>query len=389
MQINLFETIALCLLLSLLATRLVKFVKLPNVTGYLIIGLIMGPYCLKVIPLEMVEQLSIVSDVALGFIALSIGAEFKVAYLKKVGKAPVIIALLEAFGAVLVVDTALIITGHDVSFSLCLGAIAAATAPAATLMVVRQYKAKGPVTSTLLPVVAIDDAFALIAFGLSIAVAKSIQNPNSSSLLASLSTPIIEILLAFGIGAILGVAFSWLTKIFHSRDNRLAVAIAMVFSCLGICQVLNISNLLCCMMMSAVYVNLSDVYEKVFELTDRISAPIFMLFFFLSGADLNIAIIQSVGTIGLIYVIFRVIGKAFGAYLGGAICKVEENVQKYLGFTLIPQAGVAIGLATTAMTVVPEYGPQIRTIVLCGTVIYELIGPVATKLALKKANEIQ
>lgn len=388
MQVNLFTTIALCLFLSLGATRIVKLVKLPNVTGYLIMGLIMGPYCLKVIPTDMIEQLSIIPEVALGFIALSIGAEFKLSYLKQVGKTPVVIAFLEGFGAVLAVDIALILSGQNAAFSLCLGAIAAATAPAATLMVVKQYKAKGPLTSTLLPVVAIDDAVALIAFGVSVALAKSIQDPQSSSLMAALISPLLEIVEAFGLGALLGIAFSWLTKQFHSRDNRLSVAIAMVFVCLGICDMLNISNLLCCMMMSAVYVNLSDVYEKVFELTDRISAPLFMLFFFLSGADLNVGIIQSVGMIGIIYVVFRVVGKVSGAYLGAKICKAEESVQKYLGFTLIPQAGVAIGLAATAMNVVPEYGMQIRTIILCGTVIYELIGPLTTKIALKKAHEI-
>lgn len=388
MQLNLFTTIALCLLLALFSTRVIKLAKLPNVTGYLIIGLIAGPYCLGILSVEMVESLSLISEVALGFIALSIGAEFKLSYLKKVGKTPIVIAFLEGFGAVFVVDTVLILMGTDIAFSICLGAIASATAPAATLMVVKQFKAKGPVTRTLLPVVAIDDAVALIAFGISVAIAKTIQDPQSVSLGMALMKPLLEIVVAFGIGFLLGIIFAWLTKIFHSRDNRLGVAVAMVFVCLGICDALQISNLLCCMMMSAVYVNISDVYEKVFELTDRVSAPIFMLFFFLSGADLNIAIIRSVGIVGCAYVIFRIVGKVCGAYIGAKICHAEENVQKYLGFTLIPQAGVAIGLASTAMSVVPEFGPQIQTIILCGTVIYEIIGPLTTKMALKKANEI-
>lgn len=389
MLVNIFVTIAVCIFLSLLAGRIVRLVKLPNVTGYLLMGLLMGPYCLGLIPEQAVVDLSIISEVALGFIALSIGAEFKLSYLKRVGKAPIIIAFCEGFGAVIVVDAILIATGNSVPFSLCLGAIAAATAPAATLMVVKQYKAKGPVTSTLLPVVAIDDAVALIAFGISVAIAKAIQDRASGSLLASMATPVFEIVGAFVIGAILGVIFALLTKEFRSRNNRISVAVAMVFICLGVCDVLNISNLLCCMVMSAVYVNLSDAYEQVFELTDRLSAPIFMLFFFLSGADLNIKIIGSVGLIGLLYVVFRVVGKVAGAYIGAKISKVEKTVQKYLGLTLIPQAGVAIGLATTAMSVVPEYGPQIRTIILCGTVIYELIGPLTTKIALQKANEIK
>ncbi|MFQ7469070.1 cation:proton antiporter [Amedibacillus dolichus] len=389
MQVNIFVILALCILLSLLAGRIVKLAKLPNVTGYLLMGLLVGPYCLGIIPADMVEQLSLIPEVALGFIALSIGAEFKLSYLKKVGKAPIVIAILEGVGAVLVVDLVLILSGHDVAFSLCLGAIAAATAPAATLMVVKQYKAEGPLTRTLLPVVVIDDAVALIGFGISVAIAKAIQDPSGSSLILALGKPLLEIGGAFLLGGILGILFALLTKHFKSRNNRLSVAVAMVFVTLGLCDMLGLSNLLCCMMMSAVYVNISDVYEQVFELTDRISAPIFMLFFFLSGADLNVGIIAGVGMIGVLYVIFRVVGKVLGAYLGGVICHVEPTVKKYLGYTLIPQAGVAIGLASTAMSVVPEYGAMIQTIILCGTVIYELIGPIATKLALSKAKEIQ
>lgn len=388
MQNNLFVAVALCLLLGLLAGRIMKLVKLPNVTGYLIMGLIAGPYVLNIIPTNMVESLSIIPTVALGFIALSIGSEFKLSYLKKVGKAPIIIAFLEALGAVVAVDAVLILAGFDVPFSLCLGAIAAATAPAATLMVVRQYKADGPVTRTLLPVVAIDDAVALMAFGVSVALAKSIQDPTSTSMLASMISPIIEIIGSFVLGFLLGIVFAWLTKEFHSRDNRLCVTVAMVFAALGLSELLGLSNLLVIMAMSALYTNLSDVYVKVFEGVDRITAPIFMMFFFLSGAELDITILTSVGTIGLIYVIVRVIGKVGGAALGAKISHAEPVVQKYLGFTLIPQAGVAIGLATTAMSVVPEYGTQIRTIILCGTVIYELIGPVITKMALRKAKEI-
>lgn len=388
MQLNLYCSLALALALCLASTRLMKKFKLPNVTGYLIIGLIAGPYVLNLISLDMIHSLSIVPEVALGFIALSIGAEFKLSYLKKVGKAPVIIAFLEGFGAVLVVDAVLILTGHDVSFSLCLGAIAAATAPAATLMVIRQYKAKGPVTSTLLPVVAIDDAVALIGFGLSVALAKALQNPDSSSLLTSLINPVIEIVGSFAVGIILGIVFAWLMKFFHSRDNRLNIAVMMVFAALGVCAIFHLSSLLCIMAMSAVFVNLSDAFEKVFDSIDRITAPIFMLFFFLSGAELNITILASVGVIGIIYVLFRVVGKISGAWLGARIAHCEPVVQKYLGLTLIPQAGVAIGLASTATQVVPEYGTQIRTIILCGTVIYELVGPLVTKMALKSAHEI-
>lgn len=380
--------LALALFLCLASGKVMKKVKLPNVTGYLVFGLLVGPYCLKLIPAEMVEVFSFIPEMALGFIAFSIGAEFKLSELKKVGKAPVIIAVLEAVGAVVFVDVILIATGHDIAFSLVLGAIAAATAPAATLMVVKQYKAKGPVTDTLLPVVALDDAAALMCFGLSVAVAKAIQAEGEFSFVTTVGKPVIEIVGALLIGAVLGIVFRFLVKWFTGRGNRLAITFAMVFLCLGICNYLGWSQLLACMMMSAVLVNTSEASGVVFQQTDRMTPPIFMLFFFLSGAELDLSIIPAVGVIGVLYVVFRVVGKVAGAWIGAKLSKAQPVVQKFLGFTLVPQAGVAIGLATTAMTVVPEFGAKIRTIILCGTVIYELTGPVITKIALKKAGEI-
>jgi Kef-type K+ transport system membrane component KefB len=365
-----------------------KMIKMPNVTGYLIIGLLAGPYCLNILSIDVIEKFSIIPDVALGFIAFSIGAEFKLSYLKKVGKAPLVIAFTEAIGAVLLVDLVLIIAGYEISFVLVLGAIAAATAPAATLMVVRQYKAKGPVTNTLLPVVAIDDAAALILFGISVAISKAITSTGTTSIASTLLDPIIEIVGALVFGAVLGVALAFATKWFTGRGNRLVVSTAMILLCISVCNALGYSPLLACMAMSAVYVNLSKVSNKVFDLIDRFTPPIFMLFFFISGAELNLTILPAVGIIGILYIVFRVVGKISGAAIGATISKSEPEVKKYLGYTLIPQAGVAIGLASVAMSVVPEYGQKIRTIVLCGTVIYELVGPLVTKLALKKAGEI-
>lgn len=388
MEMNMLIYLAIALIVSLLSSKLMKIVKLPNVTGYLLVGLLFGPYCLNVIPAGIIDDLSIIPEVALGFIAFSIGAEFKMSYLKKVGKAPVIIAVTEAVGAVFVVDIALVISGQNVPFSLCLGAIAAATAPAATLMVVKQYKAKGPVTETLLPVVALDDAAALMCFGISVAVAKTI-NGGSDSIIGTILDPLYEIGVALLLGAVLGIIFKFLTKWFTGRGNRLGITYALVFACIGLGSMLEVSSLLACMAMGAVYVNLSKEADKVFEQTDRMTPPIFMMFFFLSGADLNIFLIPEVGIIGIIYVICRVIGKFLGAAFGAKVSHAEPVVRKYLGFTLVPQAGVAIGLAATAMNVVPEYGASIRTIILCGTVIYELTGPLITKLALKKAGEIE
>lgn len=387
--LNTYTFLAIAIILSLLSGKLMKLIKLPNVTGYLIFGLLAGPYCLKLFPKEIIAQFSIIPNIALGFIAFSIGSEFKLSYLKKVGKSPIIIAFAEAFGAVLVVDFILIVTGNDVAFSLVLGAIAAATAPAATLMVVRQYKAQGQVTNTLLPVVAIDDAVALMAFGLSVAIAKAINSNGAASLASTLIDPLIEIVGGLIFGAILGIILKFAVKWYTGRGNRLSLTAAMILLCIGISEICGFSSLLACMAMSSVFVNTSNESDKVFELVDRFTPPIFMLFFFISGADLDISIIPSVGLIGLLYVIFRVVGKVLGAAVGAKISNAAPVVRKYLGFTLLPQAGVAIGLAGVAMNIVPEYGNKIRTIILCGTVIYELVGPVITKIALTKAGEIE
>ncbi|WP_312652167.1 cation:proton antiporter [Proteiniclasticum sp.] len=389
MELDLFIYLGLALILALLSSKMIKKFHLPNVTAYLIMGLISGPYMLKLLPHESIVAFEPISEIALGFIAFSIGSEFKLSYLKKVGKAPMVIALFEALTAVVLVDLALILTGHDLSFSLMLGAIAAATAPAATLMVVRQYKADGPVTKTLMPVVAIDDAIALILFGISLAVVKTLDATAEISLFMTLLKPVLEITSALLLGAIMGFILTLMTRWFTGRGNRLSVTIAMVALTLGLSKYFGLSELLSCMAMSAFFVNASSISEDVFAQIDLFTPPIFMMFFFTSGADLNIRLLPSVGIVGVIYIVTRVIGKISGATLGAVLCRCEEPVKKYLGFTLIPQAGVAIGLATVALSVLPEYGQTIKVVILAGTVIYELVGPVTTKIALTKAGEIE
>ena len=381
--------LAIAIFAGLFSGKLMKKFKLPNVTGYIIFGLIIGPYVLGILPEDVVSKMTIISDVALGFIAFSIGSEFKLSYLKKICKSPVIIAFCEGFGAVLLVDLALILAGCDIKFSLVLGAIASATAPAATIMVVKQYKAKGPVTDTLLPVVAIDDAVALIAFGISVAVAKIIGSTGNVDILSVIISPVIEIIGGLLFGAVLGFILSALIKWFTGRGNRLSVAIAMVCLCVGISAICGFSSLLACMAMGAIFINTSKRYNELFQLTDRFTPPLFLLFFVVSGAELNVGILPSVGVIGIVYIIVRVLGKMGGASIGAIIGKASPEVKKYLGPTLIPQAGVAIGLSMAAVTVVPEFGANIRAIILCATIIYELIGPIITKITLIKAGEIK
>ena len=292
-------------------------------------------------------------------------------------------------GATLFVVVALIAAGFDVSFSLLLGAIASATAPAATLMVIRQYKAKGPVTDTLLPVVAIDDAIAIMVFGIALAITKSLRMTESVSLISTLVGPVIEIVGSIGFGVLLGIVLKLFIDWFKESGNRLAISIAMVMFCIGVSKITLLSSLLTCMAMSATYVNISKVSHKVFDQVEKITPPLFMLFFFLSGAGLDMSLLSSVGLAGMIYIVSRVAGKVFGAGMGAHISNAQPVVKKYLGFNLIPQAGVAIGLANIVYPILPEYGVQIRTVILCATIIYELIGPVTTKLALTKAGEIQ
>lgn len=388
MELNMLTYIAIMLAAALLAGKVVKKLKLPNVTGYLVIGLLIGPYCLDVLSEELLDSMTLVTELALGCIAFSIGAEFKISFLRKIGKAPIVIGVLEGLGAVFVVDAVLLILGYDVTFALAMGAIASATAAASTLMIVKQYKAKGPVTSTLLPVVALDDAVALIAFGLSMAVANVISSHGEAPIGKLLIEPVKEIFGGLLFGAFLGLVMVYAVRWYTGRGNRLAITILMICFCVGVSDMVGFSSLLACMMLSTVFVNLSKYRDKIYEPLDRITPPIYMMFFIISGASLDVTIITSVGLVGAVYVIGRVVGKVLGTVIGAKISKAPKVVSKWLGLTLVPQEGVAIGLATSAAVSLPEYGAKIQTIVLCGVVIYELVGPVITKTALKKAGEL-
>lgn len=386
-MLNTLTDLAIMIFAGMFCGRMAKHIRLPNVTGYLVAGLLIGPSVFGVLSADFLDTISIISTVALGFIAFSIGNEFKITYFKRVGVAPIVIACMESLFAVVFVVLGLIISGQNVSFSLVLGAIAAATAPAATIMVIKQYRAKGPVTETLLSVVAIDDATALILFSLAVAVAQALSN-GAASLGASLLSPLKEIGGALVVGAALGFVFLLPLRFFKKAGNRLSLIAAFIFLGLGISEWLGLSDLLLCMAMGAVVANFSADVDSIMDLCDGVTPPIFMLFFVASGADLQLSVLPTVGLIGVVYIVLRVVGKYFGAAIGAAMCKCEGAVRKYLGPCLLPQAGVAIGLSLAAGQVVPEHAPQIRAVILCGTLIYELIGPAVTKLSLKKAGEI-
>lgn len=387
---------------GLLFGKLAKYFKFPNVTGYLLGGLLIGPVLglvgVHIIPESGFEELHTISQIALGFIAFSIGTEFQLSYFKRVGKLPIVIASLESFFAIIVVFVTLIAFGNDMRFSLVLSAIAAATAPAATIMVIKQYKAKGEVTENLLSVVAIDDATAIVFFGLFIAVAKAIGNASGDFNLAWMITkPFVEIVMSLSIGGLAGFILSLGLKWYTGRGNRISLLIAFIFMVAASPELIKlalpdfeVSTLLACMMMGAVFTNLvkEDILDTVMFLVDRVTPPIFIMFFVISGAELNFNVLMTVGGIGVIYIVGRVIGKLFGAFLGAELANGSPKVKKYLGWGLVPQAGVAIGLTIVAANIVPEYSAKISAVILSATFIYELVGPLITKTALTKAGEI-
>lgn len=386
---NILLALSIAFAMGLFFSRLIRYIHLPNVTAYLLAGLVVGPYVLGVFTPEMNSDLAIISDVALGFIAYSIGSEFKLSYLREIGLKPIIITIFEGCGASLVVFAALALLGTPMPLTLALSAIAAATAPAATLMVVRQYKANGPVTKMLLPVVAMDDALGLILYAVLMALARTIESGTALTAWTLVFQPLIQIVGSLGLGVVLGLILVYVLRFFHSRGNKLALTIMMVFAGVGLCTMLDWSSLLCCMMTGATMVNLCRQSNVMLEQCDRFTPPLFLLFFVLSGANLDLSVLPSVGMVGVAYVLARAAGKSLGATAGALAERCEPSIIKYLGFTLIPQAGVAIGMARMSMTALPEYGAIINAVVLAGTLIYELTGPVITKIVLTKAGEIQ
>lgn len=374
--------------LGLLLTRLAKKVNLPNVTAYLIAGLIVGPYCLNLFSESMLAGISELTSIALGFIAFSIGGEFKWESLKRVGMKALIITIFQAIAALAAVDVVLILCGFDLPLSLTLGAIATATAPAATLMVVRQYRAQGTMTNTLLSVVAMDDAIGLAAFAISLAMAQSLTSGAAPTVQNMLISPLLEIGLSLVVGAALGTVLSFLLRFFRSRANRLSLMIAAVFAGVALSDCWGLSALLTCMAIGAAMVNLRADSGALIENTDRWTPPLFMLFFIISGAELDLQVLTTVGLLGVLYLVARSLGKYFGSALGACVVKSEPKIRKYLGLTLLPQAGVAIGMAQVVIAKLPEYGEVIRAVVLCATLVYELVGPVITRVALSRAGEI-
>ena len=405
-------TLSIAMIAGMMMTRVVKPLKLPAVTAYLVAGVLIGPYCLGLLKIsglgfishENVEQFSIISDVALGFIAFAIGNEFRLSQLRETGRQATIVGIVQALCATLFVDVALILLHFAIGdvlpipSAIILGAIATATAPAATLMVVRQYKAKGKLTDILLPVVALDDAVGLVVFAVSFGIAQALGSGQADTVSIILE-PMIEIVLSLGLGALMGYILTQLEKLFNSNSNRLTLVISLVILTVSLSMAefdigglhIGFSSLLVCMMLGTVFCNICPVSFDLMERADKWTVPINALFFVISGAELELSVFTklSVVLIGIVYIISRSLGKYIGAYVSCAVSKCDETVTKYLGITLLPQAGVALGMCAVVSAKLGERGSLIRNIVLFAVLIYELFGPVMTKNALMAAGDIK
>ncbi len=403
--------ISIALTAGLLLSRFVKPLKLPAVTGYLIAGMLIGPYCIGKLgvaglgftSMDHVKNLKIIAEVALGFIAFSIGNEFRVSQLKKIGKTATVIAIFQALVAAFLVDIALIIVHLimpdklSLAAAIVLGAIATATAPAATLMVVKQYKARGKLTDLLLPIVALDDAVGLVVFAVSFGIAKALTQ-GAVSIQAIILEPLLEVILSLVLGFVIGVIFSEVEKYFKSNSKRLSLSITFVLMTVSLSMLkfeiggihIGFSSLLVCMMLGTVFCNMCDFSEEIMEKTDKWTAPLYILFFVLSGAELELGVFADVAivSIGVIYILARSVGKISGTAISAKMVKCEPNIVKYLGITLLPQAGVALGMSLSAAEELGAEGIIIRNIVLFAVMIYELVGPMMTKIALTKAGDI-
>jgi len=404
-------SLAIAMFAGLMMTRLLKKTHLPDVTAYLIAGVLIGPCFIGALGIpgigfesyEELKGVGLISDVALGFIAFSIGNEFRLSQLKETGKQALVVGILQAVTATVLVDIALLIFHFirpdvlTVPAAITLGAIAAATAPAATLMVVRQYKAKGPLTDLLLPIVALDDAVGLVLFAVSFGIAKALSS-GVVDLYTIVANPIIEITASLLLGAVAGWVMTQIEKLFNSNTNRLAITISFVFLTVALSMIsvkigpvtLGFSSLLVCMMLGSVFCNLCPLSGEIMEKSDRWTSPLFAAFFVISGAELELGVFKELASVlvGIIYMLARSAGKYIGARESAKLMRCNKNIVEYLGITLLPQAGVALGMCVTASTL-PEDGALIRNIVLFAVLIYELVGPMLTKWALQKAGDIK
>jgi Kef-type K+ transport system membrane component KefB len=381
--------LSLIVIVGLIFGKIAKKMKLPSVSGYLIAGLLLGPSLFDFVSKEEAESLEIISELTLSFIAFGIGSEFMLKDIIAMGKKIAIITLAEVVGAITVVFSVMyFIFNQDFAFALVIASMSAATAPAATIMVIRQYRAYGPVTKTILPVVALDDVYGIMAFGVAISIAKIVSSGSEFSIFDIVGIPILEILGSLGIGLVVGVILSLLTKKTDPKDELQIKTLIAIGLSAGLSMSLGLSPLLSNIMMGATLANLRSYSNRSFSSINDFVAVFYVLFFTLAGASLDLSILYTVGIVGVGYIIARASGKILGAYVGSLSVNAEPTVKKYLGFALLPQGGISIGLSVIVMQQLPQYSIEITTIIMASVLFYETLGPIFAKISIQKAGEI-
>jgi Kef-type K+ transport system membrane component KefB len=381
--------VSIILVVGFIGGKLAKLIKLPNVSGYLVAGLLLGPSLFNFVNMDDVNAFSVISELALAVIAFSIGSEFVIKEMKKVGKAIAIITLAEVIGAVFIVFGVMYyIVKMPLPFSLVIASMSAATAPAATLLVIRQYRADGPLTKTILPVVALDDVYGIMVFGIAISVAKLLLTGGNLSPIEMISKPLIEIVGSLILGLLFGFALTFVRRILEGRDEKQIVSLAFIGVATGVSNALGLSPLLTNIVMGTVIANTLKNPKGIFDAINDFASPLFVMFFTLAGASLDINILYSIGVVGIAYILARGIGKYLGAWVGAKMVNSKKQVRRYLGLALLPQGGISIGLSVIVRQQLPEYAQLITTIIMFGVLIYEVTGPIFAKIAISKAKEI-
>lgn len=386
---NVLFKISVVLVVGFIGGRLAKKLKLPNVSGYLVVGLLLGPSFTNFISAADSKAFTIISELALGVIAFSIGSEFVIKDMIKLGKSILVITIAEVVGAVLVVFLVMRYGfNQPFAMSIVLASMSAATAPAATLLVIQQYKAHGPLTRTLLPVAALDDMLGIIVFGVAMSLAKLSVGNTDHTPIRMFMEPIIEIAGSLVLGLALGAILVMVVKKVKDHDEMQVASLAAIGLATGLSVMLGFSPLLTNIFMGATLVNLKRNPKRVFGAVEDFVAPLYVLFFALAGAGLDLGILATVGAMGIAYVVARATGKIIGAYIGAKAVNADEAVVKYLGFTLLPQGGISIGLSVIVQQQLPQYAVPITTIIMFSILIYEVSGPIFAKMAITKAGEI-
>jgi len=387
--VNVILKLSIILVVGFIFGKFAKILKLPNVSGYLIAGLFLGPSFFNFVSPEESESFEIISELTLSFIAFGIGSEFMMKDIVAMGKKIAIITLAEVVGAIAVVFSVMyFIFNQDLAFSMVIASMSAATAPAATIMVIRQYRAYGPVTKTILPVVALDDVFGIMAFGIALSVAKILVGNEGFSILKIVGIPLVEIFGSLLLGLVLGIILSFLTRKSDPKDELQIKTLFFIGLSAGISMLLGLSPLLTNIMMGATLANLRTFSNRSFSSVNDFVAIFYVLFFTLAGASLDLSILWGVGLVGVGYIIARASGKILGSYVGAVVTKAEPTVRKYMGFALLPQGGISIGLSVLVMQQLPQYSVEITTVIMASVLFYETLGPIFAKIAIHKSGEI-